>query len=155
MTPLHKYDGAMGRRALLVGLITLALTATSVFIFGKSYARDIYTYNCEIAEQRPSQITRFCADGGASVYGISWEDWSYNGASGKGIYTEKLCEPSCAEGGRAEVPVDLYLSGVEQIDGRKILRYLSVNSNNGDLFPNGETYANWDVAEFAIGMDGN
>jgi hypothetical protein len=142
----------MGKRALVVGLIALALTATSVFIFGKSYARDIFTYDCEIAEQRPSQITRFCADGGASVNDITWQTWGYNGATGKGTYSENLCEPSCAEGTRVEVPVDIYLSGVETIDGRKILRYLSVNSSNGDLFPNGEMYANWDVAEFAKEM---
>jgi hypothetical protein len=145
----------MGKRALIVGLITLALTATSVFFFGKSYARDIYTYDCEIAEQRPSQITRFCADGGASVYDITWESWGYNGATGKGIYTEKLCEPNCAEGESAEVPVDVYLSGVEIIDGRKILRNLSVNTRDGELLVNGETYAYWDVAEFAIAMSDN
>jgi hypothetical protein len=145
----------MGKRALRVGLIALALTATSVFIFGKSYARDIYTYDCEIAEQRPSQITRFCADGGASVYDITWNTWSYNGATGEGIYTEKLCEPNCAEGESAEVPVDVYLSGIEVIDGRKILRNISVNTRNGELLANGDTYADWDVAEFAIQMSDN
>jgi hypothetical protein len=145
----------MGKRALLVGLIALALTATSVFIFGKSYARDIYTYDCEIAEQRPSQITRFCADGGASVYDITWNTWSYNEATGEGIYTEKLCEPNCAEGESAEVPVDVYLSGIEVIDGRKILRNISVNTRNGELLANGDTYADWDVAEFAIQMSDN
>jgi hypothetical protein len=145
----------MGKRALLVGLIALALTATSVFIFGKSYARDIYTYDCEMAEQRPSQITRFCADGGASVYDITWNTWSYNGATGEGIYTEKLCEPNCAEGESAEVPVDVYLSGIEVINGRKILRNISVNTRNGELLANGDTYADWDVAEFAIQMSDN
>ena len=145
----------MGKRSLLVGLIALALTATSVFIFGKSYARDIYTYDCEIAEQRPSQITRFCADGGASVYDITWNTWSYNGATGEGIYIEKLCEPNCAEGESAEVPVDVYLSGIEVIDGRKILRNISVNTRNGELLANGDTYADWDVAEFAIQMSDN
>jgi hypothetical protein len=145
----------MGKRALVVGLLTLALTATSVFFFGKSYARDIYTYDCEIAEQRPSQITRFCADGGAGVYEITWETWGYNGASGKGIYSEKLCEPNCAEGESAEVPVDIYLSGIEIIDGRKILRNLSVNTLNGELMANGDSYAYWDVAEFAIAMSDN
>jgi hypothetical protein len=145
----------MSKKALVVGLFTLALTAASVFFFGKSYARDIYTYDCEIAEQRPSQITRFCADGGAGVYEITWETWGYNGASGKGIYSEKLCEPDCAEGESAEVPVDLYLSGIEIIDGRKILRNLSVNTLNGELMANGDSFANWDVAEFAIAMSDN
>jgi hypothetical protein len=51
--------------------------------------------------------------------------------------------------------VDIYLSGVEVIDGRKILRNISVNTRNGELMANGETYADWDVAEFAIGMSEN
>jgi hypothetical protein len=89
------------------------------------------------------------------VYDITWESWGYNGATGKGIYTEKICEPNCAEGSRAEVPVDLYLSGVEIIDGRKILRNLSVNTRDGELLVNGDTYAYWDVAEFAIAMSDN
>jgi hypothetical protein len=51
--------------------------------------------------------------------------------------------------------VDIYLSGVEVIDGRKILRNLSANTRNGELMANGDTYVNWDVAEFAIGMSEN
>ena len=54
----------MKRSGLIAGLIIIALTAGSVFAFGKSYARDIYTYDCEILEQRPEQLTKFCADAG-------------------------------------------------------------------------------------------
>ena len=142
----------MKRTGLIAGLIIIAITAASVLAFGKSYARDIYTYDCEILEQRPEQLTKYCADGGVYVYDINWKRWGYNGAEGTGIYSENLCEPSCAEGRRVEEQVDIYLSGIEIIDGKRVLRYLSVNTRNGILLPNGDSYDNWDVADFAIDM---
>ena len=142
----------MKRTGLIAGLIIIALTAGSVLAFGKSYARDIYTYDCEILEQRPEQLTKFCADAGVYVYNIKWERWVYNGAEGTGTYSENLCEPNCAEGKRVEEQVDLYLSGIEIIEGKRILRYLSVNTRNVILLPNGDSYDNWDVAEFAMNM---
>ena len=142
----------MKKSGSIAGLIIIALTAGSVLAFGKSYARDIYTYDCEILEQRPEQLTKFCADAGVYVYNIKWERWGYNGAEGSGTYSENLCEPSCAEGTRVEEQVDLYLSGIEVIEGKRVLRYLSVNTRNGILLPNGDSYDDWDVAEFAMNM---
>ena len=145
----------MKRSGLIAGLVIIALIACSVLAFGKSYARDIYTYNCEILEQRPEQLTKFCADGGVYVYDIKWKSWGYNGAEGTGTYSQNLCEPNCAEGKRVEEQVDLYLSGIEIIEGRRVLRYLSVNTLNGALLPSGNSYDNWDVAEFAVMMNKN
>ena len=142
----------MKRSGLIAGLIIIALTAGSVIAFGKSYARDIYTYDCEILEQRPEQLTKFCADGGVYVYDITWKSWGYNGAEGTGTYSQNLCEPNCAEGKRVEEQVDLYLSGIENIEGRRVLRYLSVNTQNGVLLPSGNSYDNWDVAEYVVNM---
>ena len=142
----------MKRSGLIAGLVIIALIAGSVLAFGKSYARDIYTYDCEILEQRPEQLTKFCADGGVYVYDIKWKSWGYNGAEGTGMYSQNLCEPNCAEGKRVEEQVDLYLSGIEIIEGRRVLRYLSVNTPNGALLPSGNSYDNWDVAEFAVMM---
>jgi hypothetical protein len=142
----------MKRSGLIAGLIIIALTAGSVIAFGKSYARDIYTYDCEILQQRPEQLTKFCADGGVYVYDITWKSWGYNGAEGTGTYSQNLCEPNCAEGKRVEEQVDLYLSGIENIEGKRVLRYLSVNTKNGVLLPSGNSYDNWDVAEFAVNM---
>ena len=143
----------MKRSGLIAGLIIIALTAGSVITFGKSYANDIYTYNCELLEQRPEQLTKFCADGGVLVYDITWESWGYNGAEGSGTYSANLCEPNCAEGQRVEEQVDLYLGGIEVIEGKRVLRYLSVNTRDGVLLPNGNSYDDWDVAEFAIMMN--
>ena len=140
----------MKRSGLIAGLIIIALTAGSVITFGKSYANDIYTYNCELLEQRPEQLTKFCADGGVLVYDITWESWGYNGAEGTGTYSANLCEPNCAEGQRVEEQVDLFLSGIENIEGKRVLRYLSVNTRNGILLPNGNPYDDWDVAEYAV-----
>ena len=145
----------MKRSGLIAGLVIIALIAGSVLAFGKSYARDIYTYDCEILEQRPEQLTKFCADGGVYVYDIKWKSWGYNGAEGTGTYSQNLCEPNCAEGKRVEEQVDLYLSGIEIIEGRRVLRYLSVNTLNGALLPSGNSYDNWDVAEFAVMMNKN
>lgn len=142
----------MKRSGLIAGLIIITLTAGSVIAFGKSYARNIYTYDCEILEQRPEQLTKFCADGGVYVYDITWKSWGYNGAEGTGTYSQNLCEPNCAEGKRVEEQVDLYLSGIENIEGKRVLRYLSVNTKNGVLLPSGNSYDNWDVAEFAVNM---
>jgi len=142
----------MKRSGLIAGLIIIALTAASVVTFGKSYAKDIYTYDCEYLEQRPDQLTKFCADAGVLVYDIKWKSWGYNGAEGTGTYSENLCEPSCAGGKRVEEQVDLYLSGIETIEGKRVLRYLSVNTKDGILLPNGNSYDNWDVAEFAVSM---
>lgn len=142
----------MKRTGLIAGLIIIALTAGSVLAFGKSYARNIYTYDCEYLEQRPEQLTKFCADAGVLVYNIKWERWGYNGAQGTGIYSENLCEPSCAEGKRVEEEVDIDSSGIEIIEGKRVLRYLSVNTRNGSLLENGDSYDNWDVTEFAKNM---
>jgi hypothetical protein len=142
----------MKRSGLIAGLIIIALTAASVLTFGKSYARDIYTYDCEILEQRPEQLTKYCADAGVLIYDITWKSWGYNGAEGTGTYSENLCEPNCAEGERVEAKVDLYLTGIEVIEGTRVLRYLNANTRNGELLPNGDTYVSWDVAEFAIEM---
>jgi hypothetical protein len=142
----------MKRSGLIAGLVIIALTAGSVFTFGKSYAKDIYTYDCEYLEQRPEQLTKFCADAGVLVYDIKWESWGYNGAEGTGTYSANLCEPNCAEGQRVEEQVDLYLGGIEVIEGKRVLRYLSVNTRDGVLLPNGNPYDDWDVAEFAVKM---
>jgi hypothetical protein len=142
----------MKRIGLIVALIIIALTAASVVTFGKSYANDIYTYDCEYLEQRPDQLTKYCADAGVLIYDITWDRWGYNGAEGTGTYSENLCEPNCAEGKRVETKVDLFLSGIEVIEGKKVLRYLNANTRNGELLPNGDTYVGWDVAEYAVKM---
>jgi hypothetical protein len=65
--------GDMKRAGLIAGLIIIALTIGSVIAFGKSYARDIYTYDCANLEQRPEKLTQYCADAGVIIYDITWD----------------------------------------------------------------------------------
>ena len=44
------------------------------------------------------------------------------------------------------------MSGIEVIEGKRVLRYLNANTRNGEVLPNGDTYVGWDVAEFAVKM---
>ena len=139
----------MKRTGLIAGLIIIALTAGSVLAFGKSYARDIYTFNCEYLEQRPEQLTKFCADAGVLVYDIKWKSWGYNGAEGTGTYSENLCEPNCAEGKRVSAPVNLTLSNLTELKGKHYLRTLDVATSDGKDFPWGRANSfQWDVMEF-------
>ena len=59
-----------------------------------------------------------CADGGIYVEKIKWSIWSKEVASGFGIFSENLCEPSCAEGQRVDALVKLQLSNLTEYNGK-------------------------------------
>ncbi len=67
--------------------------------------KDLYTFDCESSEQKPTVILQYCADGGAYLYKIKWQKWSPYGSTGTGIYSVNMCEPNCAEGTCVETPV--------------------------------------------------
>ena len=121
----------------------------------KSYAKvaGTWTYNCEIPVQRPEQIMLTCADGGMIVTDIKWQSWDATGATGTGTYSQNMCEPSCAEGKRVDVPVIAYLSELFEYKGRNVLRTLDIKAVSGRELPNGTAGFTWDVAEFAVRMN--
>ena len=121
----------------------------------KSYAKvaGTWTYNCEIPVQRPEQIMLTCADGGMIVTNIKWQEWETNGATGSGIYSQNMCEPSCAEGKRVDVPVIVNLSELFEYKGRNVLRTLDIEAVSGRELPNGSARISWDVSEFAVRMN--
>ena len=121
----------------------------------KSYARvaGTWTYDCEFPIQRPEQIMLTCADGGMIVTDIKWQSWGANGATGTGTYSQNMCDPSCAEGKRVEVPVKLRLSELFEYKGRNVLRTLDIEAVSGQELPNGAKDFSWDVSEFAVMMD--
>ena len=61
-----------------------------------------------------------------------------------------MCEPSCAEGTREDVPVTIKLSEIFDYKGRNVLRTLDIQAVGGRELPNGGTNMTWDVAEFAV-----
>ena len=121
----------------------------------KSYAKvdGIWTYDCEFPVQRPEQIMLTCADGGMIVTDIKWQSWDAKGATGTGTYSQNMCEPSCAEGKRVDVPVIVNLSELFEYKGRNVLRALDIKAVSGRELPDGSMGLSWDVSEFAVRMN--
>jgi len=121
----------------------------------KSYAKveGVWTYDCEFPVQRPEQIMLTCADGGMIVTDIKWQTWNTKEAIGSGTYSQNMCEPSCAEGQRVDVPVRLRLSELLEYKGRKVLKSLDIKAVSGRELPDGTAGFMWDVAEFAVKMN--
>ena len=113
-------------------------------------ASKVLTFNCELEEHKPELIFLTCADGGLYVEKIKWSTWSKEGATGSGVFSENLCEPSCAEGQRAEVPVKLRLTNLTEHNGKYYLRTLDITTTDGKDLPEGRANGfEWDVMEFA------
>lgn len=123
----------------------------------KSYPKlsGTWTYDCEFPVQRPEEIMLTCADGGMILTDIRWQTWSSKQALGTGIYSQNMCDPSCAEGSRIDVPVTIKLSEPFEYKGRNVLKTLDIQAVGGRELPNGNTKITWDVAEFAQSMEGN
>ena len=119
-------------------------------------ASKVLTWNCEIETHKPELIFFTCADGGLYVEKIKWNTWSKEGATGIGIFSENLCDPSCAEGKRVSAPVNLTLSNLTEQNGKYYLRTLDISTTNGKDFPWGRADGfQWDVMEFAELMGSN
>ena len=118
-------------------------------------ASKVLTWNCELEEHKPELIFLTCADGGLYVEKIKWSTWTKDGATGSGIFSENLCEPSCAEGQRVVAPANLSLTNLTEQNGKYFLRTLDISTSNGKDFPWGKAGSlQWDVMEFAEMMNG-
>jgi hypothetical protein len=131
----------------MVSKSRVSITASAVFLsaalavslFSSQQSKTItpeqvLTWDCETALYKPESITITCADGGIFVEKIQWSTWSKEGATGTGIYSENLCEPSCAEGKRVTAPVTLTLSNLTKNKGKHYLRTLDIATPDGKDF---------------------
>ena len=148
------------RVTITAGAVFLsAALAVSLFSAQKTSAptsEQILTWDCETAVYKPESITITCADGGIFVEKIKWNTWSKDGATGSGVFSENLCEPSCAEGQRVEAPVNLLLTNLTEQNGKYYLRTLDISTANGKDFPWGRVNEfEWDVMEFKEMIDIN
>ena len=146
------------RVAITAGTVFLsAALAVSLFSTQESTTvtpEQVLTWNCELEDQKPELIMITCADGGIYVEKIKWNMWTKDGATGIGILSENLCDPSCAEGQRVEAPVILRLSNLTEQNGKFYLRTLDISTSDGKDFPRGKTNSfQWDVMEFAERME--
>jgi hypothetical protein len=116
-------------------------------------AGNIWTYNCEIPVQLPESFLLTCGDGGWYVYNIKWQSWGEKEAKATAVYSENVCEPSCAEGYRVEAPVDLTISTSAK-PGKKIyLTNLVMTASTEKNFNSGDRSLTWDLGEFAEMMN--
>ena len=112
-------------------------------------AGNIWTYNCEIPVQLPESFYLTCADGGWYVYNIKWQSWGKTEANATAMYSEKVCEPDCADGYRVEAPVTLTIS-TSTNPGKKIyLTNLIMEASTEKNFQGGNRSLTWDLGEFA------
>jgi hypothetical protein len=119
-------------------------------------ASKVLTWNCELETHKPELIFFTCADGGLYVEKIKWNTWSKEGATGSGIFSENLCEPSCAEGKRVNAPVNLTLSNLTEQNGKYYLRTLDITTSDGKDYPWGRADGfQWDAMEFSEIMQSN
>ena len=109
----------------------------------------VLTWDCEVPVQKPDTITLTCADGGWIVHTITWSKWGIDGAEGTGIFREKLCDPSCAEGDIAQEKVKMKLSDLAEREGEFYLRTLDISTASGkDIISGRSNGLEWDVMEF-------
>ena len=116
-------------------------------------AGNIWTYNCEIPVQLPESFLLTCGDGGWYVYNIKWQSWGEKEARATAIYSENVCEPSCAEGYRVEAPVTLNLTTFTKPDKKIYLTNLDMRASTEKNFKSGDRSLTWDLGEFAKMMD--
>jgi serine/threonine-protein kinase len=62
----------------------------------------------EQPEERPSVLPFVtCADGSYRLESMRWSSWGDAGAQGTGIFSFQVCQPDCADGHRAQYPVNV------------------------------------------------
>ena len=156
---MKRSKALLGASAVLVTAALVSPLISAVFLEervepapSKSYAKmeGIWTYDCEFPVQRPEQIMLTCADGGMIVTDIKWQSWDAKGPTGTGIYSQNMCDSSCAKGERVDVPVNVNLSKLFEYKGRNVLKSLDIKAVSGRELPDGTAGFTWDVAEFAV-----
>ena len=118
-------------------------------------AGNIWTYNCEIPVQLPESFYLTCADGGWYVYNIKWQSWGKTEAKATAMYSEKVCEPDCADGYRVEAPVTLTISTLAKPGNKIYLTNLVMEASTDKNFQGGNRSLTWDLGEFAKMMNEN
>ena len=113
---------------------------------------NVWTYDCEIPVQLPESISLTCADGGWLIYNIKWQSWGETEAKATATFSQKVCDPDCADGYRVEAPVTLSLTTFAK-PGKKIyLSNLEMSASTDKSFEDGSRSLVWDLSEFAKSM---
>jgi hypothetical protein len=134
----------MNKPRAALATIAVLLSAALVASYFQSQeptikATDVLTWDCESLVYQPESITVTCADGGELIHSIVWATWTSKSASGSGIYSINLCNPSCAEGQRLEEPVEIALDNAEQDSRKFVYKTLIFSTLSGQNLPQANT----------------
>jgi serine/threonine protein kinase, bacterial len=82
------------------------VTPTSLAPQGSGYAlTGCYDTQSPPADRPTTVSLLYCASGGLWLRDMSWSSWGPDGADGAGTATFQVCQPDCADGHEASVPV--------------------------------------------------
>jgi len=110
---------------------------------------ELWTFVCELEEQRPGTMTNTCADFGEVVHSIEWSTWAKGSATGTGIYSINDCDPDCADGTIYETPVKVELRDLTRDGNKYFLNTFTFTSKIGEDLPEGRApNGSWDISEF-------
>lgn len=126
------------RRVLIAGMLLSALSAVAVTTTasaGEGITETVYApKDCTKPRVEPRRITLACADDGAYLKRLSWEQWGGDTARGAGTLRVETCNPNCAEGPTKSYDANVRLVNPKrtQCAGRTVLMYNRVHLR----FPN-------------------
>ncbi len=133
-------------------VIVLSLvTVIGISLGGYTYVHraatsQIYAFNCGLMDYKPTTLTQYCADAGAGVSDITWDNWDANGAIGTGRYAINDCEPTCVAGKWHYADVNIRLSALVHKGGKPAFTHISYKTVDGKKLPLGKTSSEeWDL----------
>lgn len=85
--------------------------------------------DCQTPTAEPTSIVLECGDGGIVLQGLTWNSWTANEATGKGVIVYNDCNPNCALGHKQQIPnVTVVLtSPVQASDGTTVFSKINEN----------------------------
>ena len=150
----------------LLSILLIVLSVTTSLSFWERYQNtnrkqpvnleetsNLWVYNCELPEQKPTTILLTCADGGIRIEQLTWLAWSSKNAFGYGTYLENDCEPDCSEGKYLATKVTVKLDQPAKHKGRLFLKNLKITSDPGSGQTQNQITSNWDVFSFGQMMN--
>ena len=128
-----KLKSSKGWVVLLATIIALGFGGYT--FVNRAVTTHVYVSNCGILDYKPSVILKFCADAGVGIGQIEWTSWSAEGGRGTGTYEINDCAPTCVAGKRHYADVEIILSKIKTIDGKKALTFISITTKDGKVLP--------------------
>lgn len=86
------------RRVVVVLAVLLAVSSLSPPTHADARGRTFVTNNCRHLKYEPRYIMFACGDGGFYVRRTEWSSWHRFRATGRGVFHQNDCRPSCAGG---------------------------------------------------------